>query len=359
MPSFETIIEQNALGSLKKGFGLSEPLADILRKTHHRQLITLRLDSPHGSFFSLGPSEPDTEGDELNLKTFGALCIERKNEKRFFFTMSDRYWKVLSAFKVYAWHFFSSLTFDISDPASTSLRPAIFKMADYFTVMCNRLLVKYIDSVQREPLDADLAKDPFGPEKNILRKIIAFSPYVQCVLLLDEDGFIVHSEGIAVDELASALAKLLYRSNNIISKLECADCQFITIADHEYTIRIGRINGTSLAFALSVGGPHATAYAYFLHMLAVSALNEKGRNSGQLWGVELTVSPESSRIRDSWFTPPRLVPHGKFAAKKGGKLFHTSYCQILAKTDASMLEWFESRTSALEKGMRPCGVCNP
>ena len=69
--------------------------------------------------------------------------------------------------------------------------------------------------------------------------------------------------------------------------------------------------------------------------------------------------PEPARIRESWFNPPRLIPHGKFVGKKGGKSFHIATCQILAKTDSSLLHWFDSRAVAIENGLRPCGACNP
>jgi hypothetical protein len=184
---------------------------------------------------------------------------------------------------------------------------------------------------------------------------------VQCAVLLDEDGFIIHSEGHtgSIDELGGALARLFYRSTHEIARLDCAECTAITLADHEYSIRIGRLSGTSLAFAVSVGGSFAQAQSHFLHTITCDALVAAAKKTGQLWGVSLIDLPAPSRARSSWFGPPWLIPHGKFVGKKGGKSFHVATCQILSKTDTSLLQWFESRAAAIHDGLRPCGACNP
>ncbi|MBN1575415.1 MAG: hypothetical protein JW913_02620 [Chitinispirillaceae bacterium] len=358
MPSFEMMLEQILLG---KGSGVSEPLSGALKRTYGRQLLTLSLESIHGPFFTTGSADVPPSDGERNFNALPSLTGGPKNEKRFFFTMSDRRWEVLSAFTLTTSPFFTTLTLDISDPASAPIRSRLFKLADYFTVQCRKLLQGYCDAVFRQQPTSGQPADQFGIEKSILRKIIDFSAHVHCAVLLDEDGFIIHTEGSSgsVDELGGALARLFYRSNHEIARLDCADCHAVTIADQEYTIRIGRLAGTSLAFAVSVEGPHATSFAHFLHKVASEALTDHAWRTGQLWGVAVAELPEPARIRESWFSPPRLLPHGKFVGKKGGKSFHAANCQILAKTDPSLLQWFKSRAIAIENGLRPCGACNP
>jgi len=268
---------------------------------------------------------------------------------------------VLSAFTLATLPFFTTLTLDVSDPAGLPIRSALFKLADYFTVQSRKFLQGYFDHVSRQTVASENSSGQSDVEKNVLRKIIDFSSHVQCAVLLDEDGFIIHAEGCAepVDELCGALARLFHRSNQEIARLDCADCIAITLSDQEYTIRIGRLKGTSLVFAVSVSGPHSMPFAHFLHLIASTALTDHAWRSGRLWGVPVAELPEASRIRESWFHPPRLLPHGRFVGKKGGKSFHNVTCQILAKTDPSLLQWFESRAIAMANGMHPCGACNP
>ncbi len=350
-----------AIDLFSKGNGVPEPLAAVFHKTDFRQLLTLSLESIYGSFLTVGADGIAGSNSERNLKTLPALADEQKNEKRFFFSMSEKRWEVLSAFTLATLPFFTTLTLDISNAASAPVRSGLFKLADYFTVQCRKHLQNYINNLFQQTLSYHQTAGSFVYEKSVLEKMTAFSSDVECAVLLDEDGFIIHTEGStgSVDELGGALARLFYRSNHEIARLDCAECNAITLADHEYTICIGRLTGTSLAFAVSVGGLHANAYAHFLHTTASAALTDYALRTGQLWGVALASIPEPTRTRKSWFGLPWLVPHGKFVGKKGGKSFHTATCQILAKTDTALLHWFDSRAAAIQDGLRPCGACNP
>ena len=346
---------------LSKGTGLPEPLAGVLRNAYPRHLLTLTLESVNGQLLTTGPRTVSASDNERNLLALPALAGEQNSEKRFFFAMSDKRWEVLSAFTIDNEPFFTTLTLDITDAASVPVRSGMFKLADFFTVQCRKLLQIFIGTVNRLPEPDSTNSGNFNFEKSVLEKIDSFSDQVQCAVLLDEDGFIIHSEGSAgsVDELGGALARLFYRSNHEIARLDCAECRAITLSDHEYTIRIGRLPGTSLALAVSAGGNYATAYAHFLHSTGSDALSRYAGKSGQLWGVSLASLPEPARIRESWFGSPSLIPHGKYVGKRGGKSFHTAGCQILAKTDTALLTWFDSRSAAIQQGLRPCGACNP
>ena len=359
MPPFEAMLRRMAIDLLTKGTGFPDPFAGVLRTASAKRLLTLSLESVHGPLLATEPGNLTAGDNRRNLLALPALADKQKNEKRFFFAMSDRRWEVLSALSVGNEPFFTTLTLDISDPASIPVRSGLFKLADYFTVQCRRLLQFYMQTVTAETASPPAGQ--FTREKNILEKLTAFSDRVQCAVLLDEDGFIIHTEGPAgsVDELGGALARLFYRSNNEIARLDCADCSAITLADHEYTIRIGRLRGTSLALAVSVCGMYAIAQAHLLHTIGSEALSLHARQTGELWGVSLAEVPEPARWRDSWFGTPGLVPHGKFVGKNGGKSFHTATCQILSKTDTGLLSWFDSRSAAIQQGLRPCGACNP
>ena len=361
MPTFADTLDRMAVDLLRNGTGLPAPLSSVLQKTYSHQLLRLTLESTQGTFYSTGSENSDTSSNERNLKALPALTDERRNEKRFFFSMSDRLWEVRSAFTIETQSFFTTLTLDISDAESLPLRAGLFKLSDYFTVQCRRHLTAFKDALIFHPSSRRDNSDIASYEKSVLDKVALFSDEVQCAVLLDEDGFIIHSIGNAgsVNELSGALARLFYRSNHQIARLECTECTAISLADHEYSLKIGRLSGTSLAFAISVGGPFAAAQAHFLHTTAIDALLSAARTRGLLWGVSLADIPEQSRTRSSWFGPPKLIPHGKFVGKKGGKSFHTSTCQILSKTDALQLQWFENRAAAITEGLRPCGACNP
>jgi hypothetical protein len=361
LPSFEVMLEQMAVELLSKGAGIPDPLAGVLRSAYPQQLLTLSLESVHGPLLLIGPKNVSASDNERNVLALPALAGEQNNEKRFFFTMSDKRWEVLSAFTLGNTPFFTTLTLDITKSSSTPIRSGLFKLSDYFTVQCRKLLQLFIETVNRHPGPGSQTTGNFAYEKSVLEKITSFSDQVQCAVLLDEDGFIIHTEGAAgsVDELGGALARLFYRSNHELARLDCTDCTTITLADHEYTIRIGRLAGTSLAIAVSVGGIYATACAHFLHSIGSEALLRHADRTGQLWGVSLADIQKPARKRDSWFGLPWLIPHGKFVGKSGGKSFHAPSCQILAKTDANVLIWFESRAAAIQQGLRPCGACNP
>ncbi len=346
---------------LGKGAGIPEPLSGILRSAASHHLLTISLESVHGPLLDTTPhmhSPSDTRRNHLALPV---LADKQNSEKRFFFAMTENRWQVLSGFSIDNEPFFTTLTLDAGNPASAALKAGLFRLADYVTVQCKKLLQRYIETV----IDCMTSGLPetgnYSVEKSILEKITGYSDQVQCAVLLDEDGFIIHNEGPAgsVDELGGALARLFYRSNHELARLDCADCSAITLADHEYTIRIGRLFGTSLALAVSMCGPYAVAGAHFLHAIGSETLVQYARQTGQLWGVSLAEHSEPARRRESWFGPPSLIPHGKFVGKKGGNSFHTVDCQILAKTDTHLLTWFESRSAAIRQGHRPCGACNP
>jgi hypothetical protein len=359
--SVETMLEQTAHDLLQKGSGMPEPLARVLRETGARGLLSLSLDSIHGPFLSLGSAITGPDANERNLKALPALSDEQKNEKRFFFSMTDRQWIVLSAFSLDTQPFFTKLTLDITDPAGAPIRAGLFKLADYFTVKCRKLLQSFISDLAQRPAAVNPAASDISFERCVLEKIISFSPRIQSAVVLDEDGSIIHTEGFTgqVDQLAGALAPLFYRSNYELARLECTDCTAVTITDHEYTIRVGKLPNMSLALAISATGPHANAYVHFLHAAASTVLSEYAWRTGHLWGIALAEVPLPSRIRTSWFDSPQLVPQGRFVAKKGGNLYHTTGCRILTRTDTALLTWFEDRDVAAISGLRPCGACNP
>ena len=346
---------------LYNGTELPAPLARLLSITETHRYLTLTLESTNGTLLDTGNSLGKATTSERNIKALPALSGEPKNEKRFFFTMSDTTWEVLSAFTVNSIPYFTTLVLDITGPESAPLRAGLFKLSDYFTVQCRKCLERFSNLLIQSPVFSPDTSESYVFEKNVLRSIIGFSYDVQCAVLLDEDGFIIHTEGnmSSVEELGGALAGLFYRSNHTIAALETTECTGITLSDREYTIEIGRLPGTSLALAISVNGRFASAYAHFLHDAAAKVLSTFAQQSGMLWGVELAHDVYPTRVRESWFTHPHLVPHGKFVAKRGGKSFHTVTCQILSKTDPAQLQWFDNRASAMQNGLRPCNACNP
>ncbi len=361
MATFERVLEQLAVDLLNEGAGIPEPLSGVLRNTRGKDLLSLSLESVRGPLLTIGRLDFSNSRNERNHRALPSLSECIRGEKRFFFSITDSRWEVLSAFSCGSCPYFTTLSLDVSSGASAPLRSGLFKLADFFTVRCRKMIFSYITDLSRPVLSQarEVPEDSF--EISVLRKVTAFSEAVQCAVLLDEDGFIIHAEGRTgpVDELGGALARLFYRSNHEISRSDCTECNAITLSDPEYTIQIGRLPGTSLALAISVSGPYAAAGAHFLHTAASGVLTGYARSTGKLWGVSLAVTPEPARIRTSWFSPPSLVPHGKFVGKRGGKSFHTVTCQILSKTDAALLQWFESRAVAIQSGLRPCGACNP
>lgn len=349
-----------ALELLNNGSGLEEPLAGILKQAAPYQLLTLTLESVNGPLLTAGRELISTTSQERNIKALPALAEEPKNEKRFFFAMSKNNWEVISAFTIDKRPYFTTLTLDITQKAGTPVRSGLFKLADYFTVQCRNHLRSYIKGLA--PPKKGETVPYYSFEKKILEAVTSFSDSIQCAVLLDEDGFIIHTEGgtgKGVDELGGALAKLFYQSNHALSRLDLTECNAITVADLEYTIRIGRLPGTSLALAVSAGGPYAAALAHFLHTAASESLISYAGDSGQLWGVAIAEIPAAARIRESWFVPPRLIPLGQFVGKRGGKSFHKATCHLLAKTDSMHLHWFMNKDEAVREGLRPCSACNP
>lgn len=361
MPPFDTVFLQLARNILYNGNDLPPLLSELLSKSEAHRYLTLTLESPHGPLLDTGVSHDNSAKNERNIKALPALSEEPKNEKRFFFSMSDTTWEVLSAFTVDAVPYFTTMILDTTGSETAPLRSGLFKLSDYFTVQCRKGLERYINTLVRSQVFSADTSDNFIFEKNILKNIVSFSHDIQCAVLLDEDGFIIHTEGetASVEELGGALARLFYRSNHAIAGLDATECDGITLSDHEYTIEIGRLPGTSLALAISVNGRYASAYAQFLHRCASRVLSTFARQTGMMWGVALAEIKAATRVRESWFSPPHLVPYGKFVAKNGGKSFHIAACQILAKTDATHLQWFDNRASAIQSGLRPCNACNP
>gem|GEM_PF-5912460 len=363
MPSIETTLERVAEELINRCSVNSDRsvTSGTLPSTGSTSPLSLALESLHGPLLFTGSLAIQPSDDERNLAALPALTNGPGHEKRFFFSMTDRRWEVLSAFTVSTLPFFTALTLDVTEKATLSIRSTLFKLSDYFTVQCRKILEKFLYELKQQPEKSISRTEQFEYEKTVMKNIVDFSPSVRNAILLDEDGFIIHAEGNtgAVDELGSALARLFYRSNQEISRLDCADCHAVTLADREYTIRIGRLAQTSLAFAVTAAGPCSGALAHFLHAAGAEALCDYAKSNGRLWGVAPAVFIQPSRVRESWFGHPRLVPHGKFVGKQGGKSFHLPSCQILAKTDPSLLTWFESRGIAIENGLRPCGACNP
>ncbi|NOZ22422.1 MAG: hypothetical protein GXP25_15180 [Planctomycetes bacterium] len=49
----------------------------------------------------------------------------------------------------------------------------------------------------------------------------------------------------------------------------------------------------------------------------------------------------------------------RFRAKVGGRTFHTLNCRLVRNLKRSERIDFETRKEALNRGFRPCGMCNP
>lgn len=361
MFAVEETLEHITEDLLSFGTGLPDPLARILRDAPSQELLTLSLESVHGPLLRSKSTNLFPHNNNWNIKALPVLAEESESDKRFFFSMSDKRWEVLSCCTIGSTNFFTTLTLNVADSRSAPLRSGLFKLSDYFTIQCRNILRQFVSSLITFEAVPKGSSDQHAIEKLLLRQVASFSKGVKCAVLIDEDGFIVHAEGNAgsVEELGGALARLFYRSKREINMLDTADLSAITLADYEYTIRIGRLPGTTLALAVSGGGPFAAAQVHFLHAVASDALIAYTSSAGNLWGVPINPPIGQMRIRESWFTHPRLVPQGKFVGKEGGKSFHVPNCQILFKTDTSQLCWFNSRAAAIKSGLQPCGSCNP
>lgn len=361
LQNVETMFENIVTDLLDKGISNSGPLLGPQWRRYDKPLLTFSLESTHGPFFTFGVTDQDISDEIRNIDTLPVLTEGGKKNKRFLFTINNHSWETISAFTLETIPFFTTLTLDVSDPVSHPARTGFLKLADNFSFQCRNLLKEFIKSLYNWPSTSYRSDEPFVIEKSILQKIIKFSQHTLSVVLLDEDGFIIHKEGHAelADELSSTLSRFFSRSNREISRLECADCRAITLTDSEYTIRIGQLTGTSLKLAILVNGPCAIAFTRILHSIASGALTSYAKHNGQLWGIQFVESPKPARIRNWWFKRPVLFPHGKFVGKEGRMSFHTPTCQSLAKSNPVRLHWFESRGSAIENGWRPCNICNP
>ena len=55
----------------------------------------------------------------------------------------------------------------------------------------------------------------------------------------------------------------------------------------------------------------------------------------------------------------RKKMQANYVAKTGGYIFHKLNCRMARNIDEADRALFETREEALQRGFRPCGVCNP
>lgn len=361
MPSVEEQIERMVTDLLTRGVGVQNPLAEVLKQAFSSKLIACRLESTDGAFVASTHSSNEHQS-ELTKESVLPLFADKQHQGRtFLFSMTDTTWTVFTAFYAGVYPWFTTVTLDASTAASTPLKPGLFKLADYFTAQCKKQLHQFLASLSPGQFRATRFTDATTYEQTVLEHAVQFSSKVKSVVLLDEDGFVLASAGMdgAVTDLGAALARLFYRSTVELARLDATECTSITLSDHEYTIHMGKIRGTTLTCAISANGSNAQVIARFLLDALLDAFHQYIELNGNLCGVPAALTADPLRSKVSWFTPSTLVRKGMLVQKSGAASFHTPYCQMLATTDAATLSWYQNKNQALQAGLRPCSVCNP
>jgi hypothetical protein len=346
---------------LKEGSGFNDPIAQALRTAYQKKDIQFSLRSKFGPLITTDSNIPESFSSSWKQNAFQVLKPDGGDTQKFIFSISSKTWEVLSCFTVNNAPFYTTITLNQADSTEQCLRAGIIKLMSSVSTRCLAVLKDYLQQLLNHNDDEFPSDDPYKKEKQVFRQIAEFSKNVNCVALIDNDGFILNTQGSLedVEKIASHLARFHQRCFRELSYLGNTNLRSEIFSCEGTSVLIGHIERTHLALAISVQGVHARSYASLLFELAQIALAAIADEKGALWGSTIEKKSDAIRVRTSWFGAAQLVAQGRFVAKKGGKSFHLYSCKSLLKSEEDSFDWFEKRADAIRSGLIPCKSCNP
>jgi hypothetical protein len=360
MKRIENELEQAINSVFETGAGLSEHLQSAVIEANKHAHIFFSLQSKHGIILTTAPEPPQLISKTWEQNALKAIAPENEGTKRFIFSIAPMIWDVITCFQVNDSAFYATIAILKPQEVQQNLCAGIIKLLDLLCNRCRTILLDFVNQLTGASDESDDATIPHYRETMIFKQITEFSNKVKCTALIDNDGFILNTQGsIEVEKTASHLALFHQRCIRELAVERYAHVQSETFSCGDNSVLIGQIQHTNLALAIFVQGKNSKPIVSFLFDTAHSALVLIAQRSNHLWGAPLDAMIEPTRIRDSWFSPAQLAPKGKFVGKKSGKTFHFSTCNILTKSDDKNLEWFDKRVDAIKAGLSPCKSCNP
>jgi hypothetical protein len=346
---------------LKEGIGFNDPIAQALRTAYQKKDIHFSLRSKFGSLIATDCKMSESFSLSWKQNAFQVLKPEGDDTQKFIFSISSKLWEVLSCFTVNNFAFYTTITLNQADSTEQCLRAGIIKLMSSVSTRCLAVLNDFMQQLLKRSGDEISSDDPYKKEKQVFQRIAEFSKNVNCVALIDNDGFILNTCGSLeeVEKIASHLARFHKRCFRELSCLGNTNLRSEIFSCEGMSVLIGHIERTHLALAISVQGEYARSYASLLFELAQIALAAITAEKGTLWGSTIEKKSEAIRVRTSWFGAAQLVAQGKFVAKKTGKSFHLYSCKSLLKSEEDSFNWFEKRADAIRSGLIPCKSCNP
>jgi hypothetical protein len=359
MIHIEEALEKVINSVFENGEGLGEPLRLAVIEANIKKNIFFSLQLKYGIIFSTNFDRSILNSNAWEQNALQSLAPDAQGTKRFIFSMAQAMWDVLSCFKINDSLFYGTIAIINPQQVQPSLCVGIIKLLDLLCNRCKAVLSDFFKQLNAFPGEPDQTTIPHCQETMIFKRIMEFSGKVQCIALIDNDGFILHTQGsIEVEKIASHLALFHKRCVRELAEEGYANVRSEMFSCDDSTILIGHIQQSNLALAIVVKGRNFKPIASLLFDAAHGALGSISQKTNLLWGAPVNAQIQPVRIRDSWFSPTRLAPKGNFVGIISGKSFHYASCKVLSKSEDN-LEWFDKRGDAIRAGLSPCKSCNP
>ncbi|MBD3344717.1 MAG: hypothetical protein GF401_06610 [Chitinivibrionales bacterium] len=358
MTAAESLLAKIAVSIVTDGAGLPEKVKHPLREAQAQRVIGLSLESNYGPLVGICPGTSVTDGWDRNA--IHSFTPSSKTNKRFGISIAADSWEAVSCFTVGGLPFYSRVQLHKPKGIHDSIREQVVTILDHFSLRCRNVLKDYLNELMRiwpEPGEEEI----YWVEKNIIRKTAGFSKAIDCVALIDSDGFILESSGNAdtVEEIAGKLGMFYHRTKRAIVETGAKRVECVSLSNAQAAVITGPVKNTGLILALSARGGNAPVIAPFVNDCAHRAFGKLARNFNGIWGTSVIGEQKPLQIRESWFSPPRLIAQGNYVGVAGRNTFHVPSCLTLTSTKVEHLQWFDKRSDAIRDSLTPCKSCNP
>lgn len=322
--------------------------------------VNLTLETEHGVLISNNnPKNTFTTIDSRNL--LPVFIPKNEDEELFGMFYSSDKWVLLSSFNIDTMLFYTSLI--LKDPPcdNYALRFEIQAILDCFNKKCKKVLRNYIDTIRNQNQKCIDRKKLHKIEKYILDFISSYSHSIDCIALLDTDGFLLEYSGNAseFEHVYHNLVLFYDRSIRELNRLQEAYPNCLHFASDTETVIIGKLNNTNVYLVLSCTGENCNPLIRLLYTIAHKALEYQIQTTEKLLGFSTEPINKVFRERTSWLNPPTLIPKKKYVRRIKTKTFHIFSCTSLSRSEDRNLEWFKTKSEAIKLGLAPCNTCHP
>lgn len=238
------------------------------------------------------------------------------------------------------------------DESDRALRFELLAIVDCFALAANRA----IDAFAREimspvMINGNDSATPGPYAVSVIEKALQLSSEIECLVLLDGDGFSLCSAGDneKADGLAGECALFGNRAAAAVEEITRFAVKSMTIASNNRSILIGQMPEKDLYLGISACGPHTDVKVEVLYGMILSAM-------GQFVTAESAI--DATGNANQWGHKDK-VTRARYLSVNGSAVFHTPRCTMVDGEPGKKFRRFVGRAEAMQSGMQPCSICNP